>query len=82
MARPGRPPNEDRSKVTTGLQMAIRLTPEERGWLDELVEIRRSEVDGATFSAAGVLRGLLRREAIARGLVAGKAKTKREPRSR
>jgi hypothetical protein len=62
--------------------MAVRLTPEERGWLDELVEIRRGEVDGATVSAASVLRGLLRREATARGLVAGKVKTKREPRSR
>jgi len=80
MARTGRPPNEDRSKVTTGLQMAIRLTPEERGWLDELVEIRRAEVDGATVSAASVLRGLLRREAAARGLVPGKSKAK--PRSR
>jgi hypothetical protein len=79
----GRPPNQDRSTVA-GLLVTLRLTPMERGLLDKLVEMRRGELDEATVSASSLLRGLIRREAIAKGLLEAKTKTKgkREPRAR
>lgn len=50
--------------------LTLRLTHDDRDLLDQLVAMRSKELadDGVEASAAGLVRGMIRREAAARGL--------------
>jgi transcriptional regulator with XRE-family HTH domain len=67
-----RPKKADRASVATET-LALRLTEEDRAVLDRLVEAARASVadSGAELTAAGYVRGLIRREA--KRLEAGEA---------
>lgn len=62
-----RPPKADRSAVAS-TTLTIRLTPDERATLDELVVSVNEEVGatGASVTAASLVRSLIRREGEAR----------------
>ena len=65
----GRPPRANRRSIVDAT-LTLRLTQEDRDLLDQLVAVRSKELadDGLEVSAAGLVRGLIRREAAARGL--------------
>lgn len=66
MARPARP---DRQSIVDAT-LTLRLTREDRDLLEQLVKLRSTELshDGIETTAAGYVRGLIRREAAAKGL--------------
>jgi hypothetical protein len=66
MARAAR---DDRRTIADAT-LTLRLTREDRALLDELVARRASEVaaEGMQVTVASYVRGLIRREARARGL--------------
>jgi hypothetical protein len=87
-----RPPKQDRDSIATDT-LTLRLSPDDRGLLDRLVAQRAAELaeEGIDVTAASFVRGLIRREAKARGLLdAGggdakpgdKARTPPEPEAR
>ena len=65
-----RPPKQDRSSVATDT-LTLRLSPDDRAMLDRLVADRAAELadEGIEVTAASFVRGLIRREAKARGLL-------------
>jgi hypothetical protein len=65
-----RPPKQDRSSVATDT-LTLRLSPDDRAMLDRLVAYRAAELadEGIEVTAASFVRGLIRREAKARGLL-------------
>ncbi len=65
-----RPPKQDRSSVATDT-LTLRLSPDDRAMLDRLVAHRAAELaeEGIEVTAASFVRGLIRREAKARGLL-------------
>jgi hypothetical protein len=65
-----RPPKQDRSSVATDT-LTLRLSPDDRAMLDRLVAHRATELadEGIEVTAASFVRGLIRREAKARGLL-------------
>jgi hypothetical protein len=65
-----RPPKHDRSSVATDT-LTLRLSPDDRAMLDRLVAHRAAELadEGIEVTAASFVRGLIRREAKARGLL-------------
>lgn len=67
MARPAR---RDRTTIVEAT-LTLRLTAEDRELLHKLVELRSLEltVDGIEVTAASYVRGLIRREAAAKGLL-------------
>jgi hypothetical protein len=67
MARPAR---RDRTTLVEAT-LTLRLTTEDRELLKKLVELRSAElsVDGIEVTAASYVRGLIRREAAAKGLL-------------
>ena len=72
-----RPRKENRDEVA-GETLTLRLTAEERLWLQKLVELRAGELAdaGGRVSKASFVRGLIRREARAAGI--SKDRTRRE----
>jgi hypothetical protein len=64
-----RPPRRDRTSVGE-CTLSLRLTAEDRALLDELVAERADELcdEGMRPTAASFVRGLIRREARARGV--------------
>ena len=64
-----RPTKEDRSQVAEST-LTVRLTEGLRATLDQLVELRRTELadEGVEMTAASFIRGLILREAKARGV--------------
>jgi hypothetical protein len=67
MARPAR---RDRAHVVDAT-LTLRLTSEDRALLDALVGLRNADlaVEGMEATAASYVRGLIRREAVAKGLL-------------
>ena len=65
----GRPTRVNRRTIVDAT-LTLRLTHDDRDLLDQLVTMRSKELadDGLEASAAGLVRGLIRREASARGL--------------
>ena len=65
-----RPLKQDRSSVATDT-LTLRLSPDDRAMLDRLVAHRAAELadEGIEVTAASFVRGLIRREAKARGLL-------------
>jgi hypothetical protein len=65
-----RPLKQDRSSVATDT-LTLRLSPDDRAMLDRLVAHRAAELaeEGIDVTAASFVRGLIRREAKARGLL-------------
>ncbi len=65
-----RPPKQDRSSVATDT-LTLRLSPDDRALLDRLVAHRAAELsdEGIDVTAASFVRGLIRREGKARGLL-------------
>ena len=65
-----RPLKQDRSSVATDT-LTLRLSPDDRAMLDRLVAHRATELadEGIEVTAASFVRGLIRREAKARGLL-------------
>jgi hypothetical protein len=65
-----RPPKQDRSSVATDT-LTLRLSPDDRAMLDRLVAHRAAELadEGIEVTAASFVRGLIRREAKARGFL-------------
>jgi hypothetical protein len=65
-----RPPKQDRSSVATDT-LTLRLSPDDRALLDRLVAHRATELadEGIEVTAASFVRGLIRREGKARGLI-------------
>jgi transcriptional regulator with XRE-family HTH domain len=65
-----RPPKQDRSSVATDT-LTLRLSPDDRAMLNRLVAHRAAELvdEGIEVTAASFVRGLIRREAKARGLL-------------
>jgi helix-turn-helix protein len=65
-----RPPKQDRSSVATDT-LTLRLSPDDRALLDRLVAHRAAELadEGIEVTAASFVRGLIRREGKARGLL-------------
>jgi hypothetical protein len=65
-----RPLKQDRSSVATDT-LTLRLSPDDRAMLDRLVALRAVELvdEGIEVTAASFVRGLIRREAKARGLL-------------
>jgi hypothetical protein len=65
-----RPPKQDRSSVATDT-LTLRLSPDDRAMLDRLVAHRAAELadEGIEVTAASFVRGLIRREAKANGLL-------------
>jgi hypothetical protein len=65
-----RPLKQDRSSVATDT-LTLRLSPDDRAMLDRLVAHRTAELadEGIEVTAASFVRGLIRREAKARGLL-------------
>ncbi len=66
MARPTR---TDRQGIVDAT-LTLRLTREDRDLLEQLVKLRSLELsqEGLEATAAGYVRGLIRREATAKGL--------------
>ncbi len=73
----GRPKKTDRSSVAVET-LTLRLTSEDRRLLDELVRLRTHELadDAITLTAASYVRGLIKREAKAKGLVPANSPTR------
>ena len=65
-----RPPKQDRASVATDT-LTLRLSPDDRALLDRLVAHRAAELadEGIDVTAASFVRGLIRREGKARGLL-------------
>ncbi len=65
-----RPRKQDRSSVATDT-LTVRLSPDDRAMRDRLVAHRAAELaeEGIEVTAASFVRGLIRREAKARGLL-------------
>lgn len=63
-------PKADRGDTATET-LTLRLTHEDRTLLDKLVAVRAAELadDGTTVTAASYVRGLIRRDARAKGLL-------------
>ena len=81
-----RPPKQDRASVATDT-LTLRLSPDDRALLDRLIEHRAAELadEGIEVTAASFVRGLIRREAKARGLLdvaSGSAKGSDKPRTK
>ena len=64
-----RPARRDRAAIVD-TTLTLRLTHDDRELLQKLVELRSAElsVEGLEATAASYVRGLIRREAAARGL--------------
>jgi hypothetical protein len=80
-----RPLKQDRSSVATDT-LTLRLSPDDRAMLDRLVAHRAAELaeEGIEVTAASFVRGLIRREAKARGLLdaaAGNTAATEKPRA-
>lgn len=67
----GRPP-KDREAGAATTTLTLRLTPDDRALLDELVALRAAELadEAVEVTATSYVRGLIRREARAKGLLA------------
>ena len=65
-----RPARRDRAAIVD-TTLTLRLTHEDRAVLEKLVAMRSAElsVEGLEATAASYVRGLIRREAAAKGLV-------------
>jgi hypothetical protein len=65
----GRPPKDQSGPATETL--TLRLTREDRAVLDRLVQLRASELadEGIDVTATSYVRGLIRREGKARGVL-------------
>lgn len=66
-----RPARRDRAAIVD-TTLTLRLTHEDRELLQKLVDLRSVElsVEGLEATAASYVRGLIRREAVAKGLLA------------
>jgi hypothetical protein len=73
-----RPPIENRRAVVD-TTLTLRLTRQDRELLQELVALKAAELvdSGMEATAASYVRGLIRQEARARGLLSAGAQTKR-----
>jgi hypothetical protein len=67
-----RPMRQDRQSIVD-CTLTLRLTHEDRLLLEKLVELRSAELtnEGVVTTVAGYVRGLIRREATAKGLCNG-----------
>ena len=65
-----RPARRDRAAIVD-TTLTLRLTHEDRELLQKLVDLRSVElsVEGLEATAASYVRGLIRREAVAKGLL-------------
>lgn len=77
-----RPPKADRSLVSDST-LTLRLTGAQRALLDELVKLRSVELadEGLEMTAAAYVRGLITRDAKAKGLDVASPKAASRPRA-